>query len=198
MNSATGGEVFNSKPDNLASHSPHLSLGAGCLFCGVFFWVFCVVFFFWMLQKAPICNYAFLCKVQSLISKYLLNHTVSKICRLSIISEDVQFISFIFRDFTSDQEQKSRWRSLKILLPYIDPTFVISITYLLNRKIWLGIYHCRTWEDLLGLMHKQRTSALTNLAVRKSGLMLTKKHINAIPSECSFIYLTFPFSFLFG
>lgn len=98
-------------------------------FVGCFFW-----YFFWMLQKTPICNYVFICKVQSLISKYLLNHTVSKICRLSIISEDVQFISFIFGDFTSGREQKSRWRSLKILLPYIDPTFVISIAYLLNRK----------------------------------------------------------------
>lgn len=72
---------------------------------GGFLGVLCGVFF-WMLQKAPICNYAFLCKVQSLISKYLLNHTVSKICRLPIISEDVQFISFIFRDFTSENKNQ--------------------------------------------------------------------------------------------
>lgn len=111
----------------------------------------------------------------------------------------VQFIHFSFSDFISDWEQQKYQDDIlfKTLLPYIDTAFIISAAYLLE-KIWLGSHHCRTQEELQGLMNKQRTRALTNPVDQKSGLVLTKKHINTIPSECSFIYLTFSFSFLFG
>lgn len=124
MNSATIGEIFVSTTENLASQSFQLSLRVGCLSCCC---SLCI-------QKKPICNYVFLWKGQSLISKYLLAHILSKSQKISTTPEGVQFITFLFCDFTSDQDQISRLHSLRTIVFHIDPAFVISMTYLLGRK----------------------------------------------------------------
>lgn len=69
-----------------------------------------------------------------MIPKYLLTHALSKIQRISIIPEEVKFITFLFCDVTSDQDQVSRLHSLRTIVFYIDPAFVISMAYLLGRR----------------------------------------------------------------
>lgn len=117
VNSATIGEISSSTTENLASHAFQLSLRVGCLSCCC---SLCI-------QKKPTCNYVFLWKGLSLIPKYLLSHTLSKIQRISIIPGGVQFITFLFCDVTSDEDQVSRLHSLRNIVFHIDPAFVISM-----------------------------------------------------------------------
>ena len=46
-----------------------------------------------------------------------------------MIPQAVQFTTFYFYNSTSDWDQKSRWRSLKIIVFYVDRAFVISVAY---------------------------------------------------------------------
>lgn len=67
-------------------------------------------------------------KGQSLIPKNPLTHTLTKFQR------EFSLYIFLFYDFTSDQDQVSRLRSLRTIAFHIDPAFVISMAYLLGRK----------------------------------------------------------------